>query len=186
MTKIVFLILLVFSFSTFSDDSFFYLGASYDFHELKSSNNIWDGLDTTTTSFHAGRRYNRYFATELSYSSYVYDEGPSSSVPEITGSNFDVTEFSIAARLFRKNLTISLGYSYLDVTRDLTIAEGSSLNESFYSYDRTFHAIQATIGYQIFILKSIELYVEAEASSNEQFHKFGANVGFRFYPGGLF
>ena len=165
--------------------SFNYIGASYNYHTLVSNNEIWNKFSASTPSFTLGRRFHPLYSAELSYSSYTYTEGASDTVDDIVDSQFDISQLRLGVRFFGKNISFSLGYSYVDVQRQLTLREGSNLNKDFYDYDRVLHGVYGTIGYQVFILGSIDLYTEIEASSNEQYHSIGASVGFRFYPCGL-
>lgn len=143
-------------------------------------------LETTIPSFTIGRRFHPRYSAELRYSSYTYNEGPSETVPEIEDSNFNVQRLNLGIRFFSKNITFSIGYSYINVERELTIEDGAIISEEFYAYKKTLHGIYGTIGYQVFLLNSFDFYAEVEASSNKQYHSISGTIGFRFYPGGLF
>ncbi len=186
MKKIISILAIFFSLSSFSAESFTYFGASYSSQYVVSNNKVWNQLKSTMPSFTLGKRLHPLYAAELKYSSFAYNEGPSTTEPDIINSEFEVTRLALGIRVFMKNISFSLGYEYIDLSRKTTLADGSSIDPEFYAYDKTIHGVYATFGYQVFILNSIDLYSEIEAASNENYHSVSATVGFRFYPGGIF
>jgi len=142
-----------------------------------------NGLSTESLFITLGKRPNKYFATEFSFSQFEMDEGASRVDPAITRSTIKAIHLRLGMRFFLKHYSFSLGYDHKNAERILSVRGVSAVDPAALYYKENLHGMYVGMGLNVNLFRYIDIFGDITFTSNQDFNNFGALVGLRLYPG---